>query len=74
MVKAVANVEKKPTETDSSSELTSGSDNNSADSLDGDGASEVEVGGCFGTVESLAGVLSLLSVAAIVVIKKKKSI
>ncbi len=31
-------------------------------------------GGCFGTVESLAGVLSLLSVAAFVMIKKKKSI
>ena len=31
-------------------------------------------GGCFGSVESLVGVLSLLSVAAFVVIKKKKSI
>ena len=74
VVKAVANVEKKPTETDSSSESTSGSDNNSADFSSGDGSSDEEVGGCFGTVESLAGVLSLLSVAAFVVIKKKKSI
>ena len=37
-------------------------------------ASGEETGGCFGTIESLAGVLSLLSVAAFVVIKKKKSI
>ena len=74
VVKAVANVEKKPTETDSSSESTSGSDNNSTDFSSGDGSSDEEVGGCFGTVESLAGVLSLLSVAAFVVIKKKKSI
>lgn len=36
--------------------------------------SETKPSGCFGSVEGLAGVLSLLSVAAFIAVKKKKSV